>query len=142
MGTDVSPKHILDNKLFVKLIVVILITFDSFYLSFTRTLFYRDMYPVFMRLLQFHLSATSASDVSSTFGHEHGAALMSLITQAMLVASAQIERLTIQKGNTSQRIPLTVTSEHLSGFAQPISLCLKKWLNQLIRAEEITVSVT
>ncbi|KAJ9578261.1 hypothetical protein L9F63_005531, partial [Diploptera punctata] len=98
-----------------------------------------DMYPVFMRLLQFHLSATSTSDNSSTFGHEHGAALMSLITQAMLVAHAQMERSASQKASVSQqRIPVTVTYEHLSGFVQPINICLRKWLNQLARADEIT----
>lgn len=98
-----------------------------------------DMYPVLMRLLQFHLTATSTSDPSSTFGHEHGAALMSLITQAMLIADAQTKMLASQKVNVSpQRIAVTVTYDHLSGFVQPISLCLKKWLNQLVRTEEIT----
>jgi len=54
--------------------------------------FYRDLYPVLMRLLQYHLSATSTSDSGSTFGHEHGAAVMSLLKEAMLVAGAQMKR--------------------------------------------------
>ena len=99
------------------------------------------MYPVLMRLLQFHLSATSTSDSNSTFGHEHGAALLSLLTQAMLIADAQMKRLASQKDNVSQQIAVTVTYEHVSSFTQPIFLCLRKWLNQLVRAEEITVSI-
>ncbi|PSN49130.1 hypothetical protein C0J52_07240 [Blattella germanica] len=121
------------------------LSLESFYLwntllayNFATTQFI-DMYPILMRLLQFHLSATSAADATSTFGHEHGAALMSLLTQAMLAADAQMKRLASQKvANIPQKIPVTVTFEHISGFAQPVNLCLKKWLNQLIRAEEIT----
>lgn len=40
---------------------------------------FMDMYPVLMRLLQFHLHCTSASDEISTFAHEHGADRKSVV---------------------------------------------------------------
>jgi len=99
-----------------------------------------DLYPVLVRLLQFHLSATSASDSSSTFGHEHGAAVMSLLKEAMLVAQAQLKRSTSYRAVTSsQQLVVTISCDHLSGFTELLQLFLKKWLNQLARAEDITV---
>jgi hypothetical protein len=93
-----------------------------------------------MRLLQFHLSATSTSESNSQFGHEHGAAMMSLLKEAMLVADAQVKRSASQKvGKSTQRILVNISYEHLSGFSQLLHLCLKKWINQLTRAEEVTV---
>jgi hypothetical protein len=93
-----------------------------------------------MRLLQFHLSATSASESNSQFGHEHGAAMMSLLKEAMLVADAQMKRSASQKVvKNTQRIVVTLSYEHLSGFTHLLHLCLKKWVNQLTRAEEVTV---
>jgi hypothetical protein len=101
---------------------------------------FSDLYPVLMRLLQFHLSVTSTSDCSSRFGHEHGAAVMCLLKEAMLVADAQMKRSASQKeAKSTQRIVVTVSYEHLSGFTQLLHLCLKKWINQLAIAEEITV---
>jgi hypothetical protein len=95
-----------------------------------------------MRLLQFHLSATSASDSSSTFGHEHGVAVMSLLKEAMLAADAQMKRSASQRvANVTQRVVVTLSYEHFSGFTQILQLCLKKWINQLARAEDITVRV-
>jgi hypothetical protein len=93
-----------------------------------------------MRLLQFHLSATSASDSSSTFGHEHGVAVISLLKEAILTADAQMKRSASQKvADVTQRVVATICYEHLSGFNQVLQLCLKKWINQLARAEDVTV---
>lgn len=101
-----------------------------------------DLYPVLMRLLQFHLSATSASDSSSKFGHEHGAAVMSLLKEAMLASDTQMKRSAEQTvANIAQRAVVTIYYEHLSGFNQFLHLCLKKWMNQLARAEDVTVRV-
>jgi hypothetical protein len=101
---------------------------------------FSDLYPVLMRLLHFHLSATSTSESSSQFGHEHGAAMMSLLKEAMRVADAQVKRSASQKvAKSTQRIVVTISYEHLSGFSQLLHLCLKKWINQLTRAEEVTV---
>jgi hypothetical protein len=65
---------------------------------------------------------------------------MSLLKEAMLVADAHMKRSACQReAKNSQRIVVTVSYEHLSGFTQPLQLCLKKWIIQLARAEEITV---
>lgn len=102
---------------------------------------FSDLYPVLMRLLHFHLSATSTSEFGSKFGHEHGAAVMSLLKEAMLVADAQAKRSASQKvAKSTRRIVVTISYEHISGFSQLLHLCLKKWINQLTRAEEVTVS--
>ncbi|XP_069684801.1 RNA polymerase II-associated protein 1-like isoform X2 [Periplaneta americana] len=123
------------------------LSFESFYLWNTllaynlATTHFTDLYPVLMRLLQFHLSATSAADVSSIFGHEHGAAVMSLLMEAFVDADAQSKRVASQKvANIPERMPVTLTYEHFSGFTHLLELCLKKWLSQLTRAEEITFS--
>jgi hypothetical protein len=95
---------------------------------------------VLIRLLLFHLSATSASDSNSLFAHEHGAAVMSLLKEAMLVADAQMKGSASQKeAKNSQRIVVPVLYEHLSSFIQPLHLCLKRWVNELARGGEITV---
>ncbi|PNF36178.1 RNA polymerase II-associated protein 1 [Cryptotermes secundus] len=100
-----------------------------------------DLYPVLMSVLHFHHSATSTSELGSQFGHEHGAAVMSLLKEAMLVADAQGKRSARQKvAKSTQRIEVTISYEHLSGFSQILHLCLKKWINQLTRAEEVTFS--
>lgn len=101
---------------------------------------YSDLYPVLVRLLQFHLSATSASDSSSTFGHEHGAAVLSLLKEAVLVADAQMKRSASHRiVMHSQQLVVTISYDHLSGFTELLNLCLKKWISQLARAKEITV---
>jgi hypothetical protein len=93
-----------------------------------------------MRLLQFHLSATSASDSHSTFGHEHGAAVISLLKEAMLVAHAQVKR---SAGHgivkSSQQLIVTIPYDQLSGFTELLLLCLKKWINQLAGADDVVV---
>jgi hypothetical protein len=95
-----------------------------------------------MRLLQFHLSATSTSDSGSTFGHEHGVAVISLLKEAMLAADAQMKRSASQKvSEINQQVVVTICYEHLSGFNQVLQICLKKWINQLARAEDVTVRV-
>ncbi|XP_021927838.1 RNA polymerase II-associated protein 1 isoform X2 [Zootermopsis nevadensis] len=123
------------------------LSLESFYLWETLLAYnfaskhFIDLYPVLMRLLQFHLSATSASDSSSKFGHEHGAAVMSLLKEAMLASDTQMKRSAEQTvANIAQRAVVTIYYEHLSGFNQFLHLCLKKWMNQLARAEDVTFS--
>jgi hypothetical protein len=66
--------------------------------------------------------------------------MMSLLKEAMLVADAQMKRSASQKvAKNTQRIVVTISYEYLSGFTQLLHLCLKKWLNQLTRAEEVMV---
>lgn len=98
---------------------------------FCIRIYFRDMYPVIMRLLQFHTSNTDATDNSSTFGHEHGAALLSLLEQVVTVAYKQREC------QVSSKLSL----EHLYGYFQPLEICAIKWLSQLQRTDEPTVSV-
>ncbi|XP_049960500.1 RNA polymerase II-associated protein 1 [Schistocerca serialis cubense] len=94
---------------------------------------FMDMYPVLMRLLQFHLHCTSASDEISTFAHEHGAALFSLINQAIIIAKHQ--RIVHQT-----RSSITLPVEHFSSYITPAEMCAEKWLSQLMQTDKFTFS--
>ncbi|XP_066998768.2 RNA polymerase II-associated protein 1 [Anabrus simplex] len=94
---------------------------------------FTDLFPIFMRLIQFHLSATSSNDSSSMFGHDHGTALISLLEQAVWTAHAQ----------DTNRDPTFVHNlgfQHVQSFIQPLHLCVTKWLAQLCTATELTFS--
>jgi len=65
---------------------------------------------------------------------------MSLLKEAMLVAQAHLKRSASYRAVTSsQQLVVTITCDHISGFAEMLQLCLKKWINQITRAEDITV---
>nr|CAD7446372.1 unnamed protein product [Timema bartmani] len=100
-----------------------------------------DLYPVLTRLLMFHLSVTSVSNVSSLFDHEHGTALICLIEQAVLTAHAQSTKLVNQQVNQlKQRIVHSLGREHVRGYQPLLETCAHKWLSQLATAEELTFS--
>nr|CAD7193966.1 unnamed protein product [Timema douglasi] len=100
-----------------------------------------DLYPVLTRLLMFHLSVTSVSNVSSLFDHEHGTALICLIEQAVLTAHAQSNKLVNQQVNQlKQRIIHSLGREHVRGYQPLLETCAHKWLSQLATAEELTFS--
>nr|CAD7433477.1 unnamed protein product [Timema monikensis] len=100
-----------------------------------------DLYPVLTRLLMFHLSVTSVSNVSSLFDHEHGTALICLIEQAVLTARAQSNKLVNQQVNQlKQRIVHSLGREHVRGYQPLLETCAHKWLSQLATAEELTFS--
>jgi len=65
---------------------------------------------------------------------------MSLLKEAMLVAQAQLKRSASYRAvMSSQQLVVTISCDHLSGFTELLQLCLKKWINQIARAEDVTV---
>ncbi|XP_063233846.1 RNA polymerase II-associated protein 1 isoform X2 [Bacillus rossius redtenbacheri] len=93
-----------------------------------------DLFLVLARLLQFHLSATSVGDDgdTSSFGQEHGAAVLSLLEAAVVAAHAQETALAAQRAAAQRdRSPLVLGHEHVRGYRQLLELCVRKWLSQL-----------
>ncbi|GLG97793.1 RNA polymerase II-associated protein 1 [Gryllus bimaculatus] len=111
---------------------------ESFYIWQTflaynlATHYFIDVYPLLMRLLQFHYNTTSMENSSSSFSYEHGTALISLIEQAVHTSQSQFEN-----NHHSSR---TLSYCHVKDFAGTLEVCLSKWLSQLGNATDVTFS--